>query len=262
MMRSIAASILFAVVGINPALAQETVAPGEVQVTGALEIDLSENRFGEQVIIGADVFYGVSPDLDVGLVHSSTERTGFLADEDGGICIGDAFCGDTYDRPGVLGRYPLLRGESLKVLLEAGLIVVTFTDPFALSLKLGMRARWQSGKFFLRVTPNLFVGLAGRTIEEMGVESDFNKERLHVPVDVGYGVAENIDVFVQLGVAGPLADFVDGLNTPLGAGLSYRVTESIAILGWFSFLNVFNTQPDFEIGLDIRAAGVSATIGF
>lgn len=260
MMRPIAAlaALLF---GVTPALAQQVVAPEHLEVTGAIEVDLSENRFGEQVLVGADVFYGVAEDLDVGLVHTSVERTGFLADQDGGICLGDAFCPDVYDSPGVLGRYQLLRGD-LSAVAEAGLIVVTFTEPFALSAKLGFRGRWQSGPVFFALAPNLFIGLAGRTLSDMGAEVDFNTERLHVPLDIGFALAEGTELFVQLGVAGPLNNFVDGLNTPLGAGLTHELSETIELSAWYSFLNVVNTQPDLEVALDIRSGGVSGRFRF
>jgi hypothetical protein len=233
------------------------VGADHLDITGAIDVSLSEDRIGEPVVLSLDLFYGVAPDIDVGLIHTSDQRTGFLADFDGGLCFGEDVC-DLYGAPGVLGRYQLTRGD-LTSLVEAGLIVVTLDDPFALSLKVGARARWQSGSFFVEAAPNLFVGLAGRTIDSMGTEIDFNTERLHVPIDLGLEVTGATEVFLQVGVAGPLDNFFDALNTPVGIGLRYGVSERLDVLGWFSFRDVFNTQPDFELALDIRSAGITAT---
>lgn len=229
---------------------------GQLDLTGAVDVNLSDGATFEPVVLGADVYYGIGPGLDVGLVHTSVERTGFLADRDGGLCIGGdtGGCGDVYDRPGIIGRYQL-SGSDLAVLAEGGLVVASIADPFALSLKLGVRARWRAGALFIDAAPNLFVGLTGRTFEG----SAFNEERFHLPVDIGYQINETIAPFVQLGIAGPLADFVDAFNTPAGAGLRAQISEQLAATAWFSFLNIVNREPELELDIDGRSGGVSAT---
>lgn len=234
--------------------------PARFDLTGALDASLSSDDVFEPVVLGFDVFYGVQPDLDVGLIHTSAQRTGFLADRDGGFCLtGETSgCADVYDRPGVIARYQLLAGD-LSVVAEGGLLVVSLTDPFALSLKLGLRGRWRAGALFVDLAPNFFIGLTGRTIDSGGVSTAFNEERLHVPLDVGFEVTETIAPFLQLGIAGPLADFVDAFNTPVGAGLRMRFAEQLEAMAWFSFLNLVNREPELELATDLRSAGVSAS---
>ena len=238
----------------------EVTPPGRLDLTGSIDVSFSADNVFEPVVLGVDVFYGLQPDLDVGLAHTSGQLTGFLADRDGGLCIGgeSGGCPDLYDRPGALARYQLMTGD-LSLLGEAGLLIVSISDPFALSLKLGVRARWRSGSFFIDAAPNVLVGITGRTIGEGAAETDFNKERLNLPVDIGVEVGEMIAPFIQLGIAGPLADFVDAFNTPLGAGVRARINDQLEATAWFSFLNVVNREPDLEVDIDLRSGGVMAT---
>lgn len=233
---------------------------GRFDITGAVDLNLSSDDVLSPVVIGADVFYGLQPDLDIGLVHTSPQRTGFLADRDGGLCLGGetAGCSNVYDQPGVLARYQLAAGD-LAVLAEGGLLVVSLSDPFAVSLKLGVRLRWSAGALFIDAAPNLFVGLAGRTIDEAGVEIPFNEERIHLPVDIGYQVTEAVAPFLQLGIAGPLADFGDAFNTPVGAGVRVRVNEQLEAMAWLSFLNLVNREPELELATDLRSGGLAVT---
>ena len=258
MIRSLFAGAVF-VAASNIARAQPVVDPDEVEVTAAVDVNLSKDRVAKPVTFGFDFFYGAAPDIDVGAVMTSSERTGFLADADGGVCVGDeTSCPSFFDRPGVLGRYQLARGE-LSALVEAGVMVVSLSDPFAVSAKLGFRARTQGGDFFIAVAPNIFVGLSGRTIVvDPGVDVDFNTERVSLPIDLGLAL-DDITFFLQLGVAAPLDNFVDGLNTPLGAGARFAASKQIDVLLWFSMRNLINTSPDVELVTDFRSAGISAT---
>src|SRR5262245_40262487 len=53
----------------------------------ALEIELSSGTAGDPVSLAPDVYYGVTPELTVGLLHSALARTGVMGGTGSSLCL-------------------------------------------------------------------------------------------------------------------------------------------------------------------------------
>jgi hypothetical protein len=229
--------------------------PGQISLGAILDVNLSSDSVFEPVELAPDLLYGAAPRLEIGIVHSGIRTTGFYASQGGGLCLTgtDGGCIDTYDNPALLGRYLLIDGE-LAVAADGGLVVRSLDDPFALSFKAGLVVQLQLGALWLESAPNLFIGLTGRTIEGSGGDVAFNRERVHLPLAIGYGISEAFDAFVQVGIASALDGFADSFTGPVAAGARYDVGDSLSVLAWFGFDNLIGNDGT----LDARRIAIGA----
>src|SRR6187431_1751683 len=74
-----------------------------------LEIDLSADSAFDPVALAPDVYYGVSPDFTVGLVHSSVGILGVIGETGSSLCFTEK-CDGVYHNFGLDGRYQFLTG--------------------------------------------------------------------------------------------------------------------------------------------------------
>ena len=203
---------------------------GKLAVHVALGVDLSKDLVAKPIAIAPDVWYGVMPKLEVGVVHSNEALSGFwFQGLGGGLCVtgADNGCAKFYNGPvGVLAHYVLMEGG---IDLEADGGLVTTLDPMAMSLKVGVRGRWMSGKIGVHFSPNIGIGIT---------ERDTNKEEISVPVMVGYMVSNKLHAGVQTGLAGPLDGFGDAFIVPVGVGALFMVNDTLAVAGSFNFWNL------------------------
>lgn len=243
----------------QPALEPLVVAPKVAVFGAAIDVNLGSDRFFEPVVIAPDAIVGVFPDVEVSLVHTSRRRTGFFSERDGGFCITgeDSGCIDFYDSPAVLGRLQLVHGD-LEVAAEAGFVVVSLSDPFAGSIKFGAAGRWHLGKLALELDPNIFFGIAGRTIDVMGAETNFNRERLHLPLTASYEVVPPLEAFVQLGIGGELEDFFSSFAGPVAAGARFVINDQLSAFAFFGFDNLIGHDG----GVDSRRISAGASYRF
>jgi hypothetical protein len=212
---------------------------GKLIVAGSVMINLSSDQVFKPLSLNPDFFYGLMPKLEVGLVHSPQAYTGFFGPAGGGLCVTgeDNGCADVYGNPGLLGRYEVMNGD-LQLAAEGGLLFVSLSD-FTLSLKLGAVIHWSSGKIHVWTNPNIWLGLTDRSVDVMGVEIPINKERLHLPLGVGYAVNEQLMAGVQTGIAGFLDGFGDSYRGALSFVAMYMLNEKLGIGGAFNFDNLY-----------------------
>lgn len=259
---ALAASLILA--AVSPARAEPeplVVSPGEVRAGGIVDINLSDEAAFEPVVIALDGAYGAAEGLELALAHSSERTRGFYLDQNAGFCVTgqDSGCIDFYDGPALLARYRLAEGN-LSAAADGGLVILSLSDPFAASVKLGALIRWNPGAFWLELAPNLYIAFAGRTVESMGVEVDFNKERLHIPLTAGFSVTGSIDAVVQLGVSGQIDGFGDTFASPVAAGLRIAIDERLSALAIFGFDDLYGGRGEFD--LDGRRLGLAASYRF
>jgi len=205
---------------------------GKLAVHVALGVNMSKSLTAKPIALAPDVWYGVMPKLEVGLVHSNYGLTGFWGQGfGGGICIGGAErgCAKLYNGPiGILAHFSLMEG-TLDLAADGGLIIDAL-DPNAISLKVGVRGRWMSGKIMVMFSPMVDAGLTKR---DAG-----NKEVIWVPVTVGFAVSPKLHAGVQTGIAGPLDGFGDAYIVPVGVGAMFMVNDKLGVGGSFNFINL------------------------
>jgi hypothetical protein len=217
------------------------LAKGKLKVNVPIGINLGADAVAKPIALAPDVWYGVAPKLQVGLVHSNMGLTGFwFQGLGGGVCVTgtEGNCAKLYNGPvGVLAHYLVMEG-GIDLAADAGLVISTL-DPMALSMKVGVRGRWMSGKIAVHFSPGVGVGVT---------ERDTNGDEIFVPVSVGYMVSDKLAAGVQTGIFGPLDGLGDAFAIPLGLGAKFNVNESISVAGSFNFWNIAgkNSSADFR----------------
>lgn len=252
---------------------------GGILVYAPLEINLSDEPdmagMGgggggpfEPTSLAPDVWYGVTPELSAGLVHSTLGTTGFhgiggggiLGNQGAGICFTgeDGGCPKFYNNVGLDARYLFMPadGGPLEIAAEGGLFANTL-DPFALALKAGIVGvyRLEGMPLHLQFEPNLFIGLT---------ERDFNKTVINLPVSAHYMLNEQLSLMAQTGIRGPVEEvgggmlslgFGDLFRIPLTVGGSYGVNENLHVFGAFTLLALIggDAVPDGFEGRSLTA---------
>jgi hypothetical protein len=179
-----------------------------VEAAAVVEIDMSVRRRGEPTSLAPDVWYGVTDELTVGLVHSA--RALSLVDAGFGYCFrGEEHgCERAYDNVAVEARWSLVAGP-LSAALRGRFITRSF-DPWKPRLGLGALARWQRGRFAITSDPSLSLGLLNR---DRG-----NRAALDLPLWLAAQPTRRWAVHLRSGVRGTLATFGDTYEIPVAIG--------------------------------------------
>jgi hypothetical protein len=234
---------------------QLTLPGGKLFLDAFLEVSLSKDAAFKPVSLAPDLWYGISDDLTLGLVHSGRGATGIFGGAGDGLCITgkDNGCTKFYNNLGVDGRYQLLRKAGLSLAADGGLYARSL-DPFQLSLKLGVLARLHKEAFSFELDPSLFIGLTKRD-EGLG-----NKQYLAAPATFMYALTP------KLGLAGQLALWLPFSDTSLtmfgiSVGVQYFITNQLILDGVFSLPAVVggSAVPD---GLDLRTLTLGVAYAF
>ena len=241
---------------------QLTLPQGRLLLDAFVEINLSDGAVFKPFSISPDVWYGATPELTVGLVHSAVGASGFIGGVGTALCLSGSAngCGDVYPGVGVEARYKLTTGM-LAWAADGGLYVRHF-DPFQLAIKIGAAGRWHSGPLAVEVTPNLFFGVTNRAPAAMGtVVVTTNEEILNLPVTALYSVIPKAQVALQVGVVLPFQNAGDTFAIPLSIGGHYQATADLNVNLAFSLplLAGGSLQPT---GVDARTLTLGGTYAF
>lgn len=226
---------------------------GKLTINGFIEINLSKDAAFEPVSLAPDLWYGITDDVTLGLVHSGVGRTGFLGGAGDSLCItGKSHgCGRIYNNVGADLRYRLARPWSL----DAGLFISNITDPFVLDLKVGASGRWKFGKLALEFQPSLFIALTERSdgadATTTTPAAPPHNEELALPITVGYEVASKLELEGQTGVVIPFAKVGDFFAIPLSLGLRYRLDDHLGF-GFAFSLPALIAGDGLASGFDAR----------
>jgi hypothetical protein len=219
-----------------------------------LEIELTKDAAFDPVSLAPDVYYGVTSDFTVGLVHSFSGRTGVIGGSGSSLCFNDA-CDGVYRGFGLDGRYQVTSGK-VGIAANFGLYVNDF-DPFRLAVKLGMVGRFRPSplsKLAVDFAPSLLLGITAREPEMMGDLG--NKEVFALPATALYAVTPKLTALLQTGLVVPFEGAADQFFVPLSLGASFAVNKQVSVEGAVSLLHL--------LGGDALATGVDArsfTIG-
>jgi hypothetical protein len=241
--------------------ASVTLPKGRALLDAYLGFNLVSGAEAKPISLSPDVWYGVTDDLTVGLVHSAVGGSGFMGFVGTSLCLTgtDNGCAKLYDNFGVDARYKLKTGN-LAYAADGGLYVLSFDPDFRLAVKLGLVARWQQDKIAVEVSPNLFIGATGRTIGEGATEVTVNGETLNLPITGLYAVTPKISAALQLGAVVPFENTGDTYRIPLSIGGFFQVNESINVNLAFSLLAVAGGGS--ATGFDNRTLTLGGTYAF
>jgi len=229
---------------------QLTLPKGRLLLNGFLEVNL--NEIGKPISLSPDIWYGVTDDITVGLVHSSVGSSGFIGGVGTSLCLtgADNGCANLYSNVGADIRYKLKSGM-LAYAVDAGVFVADVNaSSITLAAKLGAVARWHSGPLAVEVQPNVFIGVTNR---------DATVDTINLPATALYTVAPKIDVAGQIGFVLPLKNTGDAYALPLSIGAFYHVNESLTANAALSFPRLIAASSG---GIDVRTLTLGGTYAF
>jgi hypothetical protein len=230
---------------------QLTLPKGRAVLDAFVEINLTDGNEFKPVSISPDVWYGVTDQITVGLVHSTLGRTGFIGGVGDSLCLTgtSGFCSSIYPTVGADVRYQLKPGKFVWA-VDGGVYAVT-TDPLAVAIKAGVVGRWQKDKLAIEAAPNLFFGVNERSVA--------NKETLNLPATVLYTVAPKISVAGQVGFSLPIEDLGDFYTVSLAVGGHYDLNESMTLNAAFALPRIVAGVAG---GVDARTFTLGGTYAF
>lgn len=203
-----------------------------IQITGTLEANLSVDATFEPFSLAPDIYYGVNEKLTVGVIHSSSAFGSYGAGN--GICLSgaDGGCPDTYRSVGFDGLYGLM-DDKIEVAAHGGIDILSVPDPMLVSLRMGVKARWNNTKIQVVCDPHIRFGIT---------ERDFNDDAIGIPVQANYQATSKLAAGAHTGLFGPLDGLGDALRIPFGLQALYGLSHKVDIGGALSFINVFGTD--------------------
>jgi hypothetical protein len=232
-----------------------TLPKGKLALNVNLGVNLSSDAVGKPVSLSPDLWYGVSDDLTIGLVHSGEGLNGFLGTSTGGsLCLAGEKngCADVYHNVAVDVRYRL----KSPLTLDAALYVNSF-DPFTVGAKLGVDARWVWSKLSLEVRPSVTIGFNERDT------APGNHEALYVPATIAYAVAPKVGVGLQSGLAiYDLEHAGDTWAIPLSIAARFAATPKLGVGLAFSFMQLAAADAIGGGGADLRTLTLGGTYAF
>ncbi len=201
---------------------QLTLPAHKLVINGFFEASLSKKQAFKPISISPDIWYGVTDDATVGLVHSSVGTTGFLGGVGDSLCLSGKSnnCAHPYPNVGADLRYRLMTPISV----DAGLFIRDTSDPFQLALKIGADARWRFNRLALEALPSLFFGLNNRS---KGLSQ--NKDWLYLPITASYEVVDRFQVALQTGLALQFEKASENYSIPLAVAGRYQVTKELGL---------------------------------
>jgi hypothetical protein len=190
-----------------------------------LETNLYAYSQWKPTSLAPDVWYGVTPDLTVGVV-SSADALSQVGTGDG-VCFGGIAhgCEQAYSNLGVDARWAIARGE-WSVAARVRLVTRRWS-PWLPSARLGALARWQRGRFAITGDPQLQLGLDHT---DQG-----NRAQVNVPLWLAVAPTCRSEVYLRTGVYGELAVFGDVWSVPALAGARVAVTTHIDVAAEIGF---------------------------
>jgi hypothetical protein len=216
-----------------------------------LLVDASKDSFGKPTSFAPDLYYGISDDVQIGLLHTGPmgwqSRPGF------GLCLtgADNGCPHVYDNVGLDFMYGLLYGD-FHLSLHSSLFLLPIHDPTGVMWTIGVTGKFHfTDAVALFFDPKVGVMLANR---------DTYKEQLFIPVELQFQVGAAVSLKVLSGVSGQLSSLGDTYQVPLGLGVVGNVNSHLDLGLRFSFDNLRGGVPPGASRTDARSIGLLVTV--
>lgn len=230
------------------------------------EMNMTTDKAFKPVSLAPDLSYGVTDKLTLAIVHSSFALTGFRGSAGSGLCIvsKENGCPSVYRQGGFEIRYGVASGPTA-VEIDLGLIAKDLRPASKETLdavaKLGAKARFSAGKFSLLMSPNLWIGLSNRTINDANSNpAKVNKDQLWFPVVGWVKPIPALMLGVGSGIKGQLSKFADNYSIPVGALAQVMVNKHLQIGTSFIFGAITAGKSVTPDGTDARALQVWLTL--
>lgn len=220
-----------------------TLGEGRWSATLTIESSVSKGNVLGPISVAPDLAYGVTPRLTLALVHSGVAMTGFRGAAGAGICLrgSDHGCPQTYRNVGLEALHSLVTGKWAAA-LNAGVHLQPVTDPTAVRLKLGLKAKATAGRFSLGFNPSLVF---------VANERDTQGDSLWLPLSLSIKPTPMLTAGLGTGVKIPnLSKAADSWQVALGVFAQAQIDPHLAAGASFVFGNV--------VGAEATSPGVEA----
>ena len=202
-----------------------TLAQGSVLVHTALEMSLTANSAGAPASIAPDLSIGMTDDLTLAIIHSSSALTGFRGAAGAGICFTGAAtgkCRTTYAGGGVEALVSLARGDAA-LAANAGFLM-TAVDPDHYDLKLGFKSKLAHGGSSLVFSPSVWLPLNDRNDPVLPHE-----KQLWLPLSIWNKLTQTWSLGVGSGLKAPFTRLATRYSVPLGVMTQFALTPRVTV---------------------------------
>lgn len=207
---------------------------GELHAALTVESNLAPSGgTGKPLSIAPDVWYGVTDELTLGLIHSNASLDHIQPGASLCVRTDDFICRDAYRGSGLDALYRLLPGQ-LAVAARAR-VLIRDIDPWKPAVTLGALARWRQGRYEVSADPYLQLGLTNRSLG--------NRAELWVPVVASISPVCRWWIDLHTGWNSDWAIITeDGWHVPVGLGTRVDATETVRLAALFGFTSLLGPQ--------------------
>jgi hypothetical protein len=205
-----------------------------------------EMRVGEPISLAPDLYFSLTDTFQIGLVHNLP--MGWQTRPGAGLCLTgtDGDCPRVYDNFGFDAMIGLIFGPDFHLSLHPGFYFLRLRDPRYLMLTLGAAAKFHfSDTFALFADPQFGFALTER--------DGGNPNFLFLPIELQFQLSDTTVFKILTGVTGPLSDFGDSYQAPLGLGVVFNINENVDLGARFSFDNLLGQVPAGADRTDLRS---------
>lgn len=234
-----------------------TLGEGDLKVRGVGEVNLSSDVVGEPISIAPDIYFGVTDEFTVGLVHSGIAERGFFGGVGRSLCLTgeDEGCPEVYPNVGLSGALSIIE-DDVSIAAELGLFALNFgdgffSDPALIQAKLGARGAWVDDPIQVVFEPNVFVALTERDEDIGGLHGDI----LNIPVAAYFSATDELSVGAQAGFTGNLDGLGDTWAVPLSAVAHFAIDDRVGLGGSFTFPQLIAEEDT----ADLRSLNIFAS---
>jgi hypothetical protein len=216
-----------------------------------LLVNASKDNFAAPTSLAPDLFYSVSDNVQIGLLH--TGPMGWQSLPGVGLCLtGTANgCRKVYNNVGFDFMYGLLYGD-FHLSLHSSLFLLPISGPTGVMWTIGL-----TGKVHFTDTVALFFD---PQVGVMLAHRDMYKEQLFIPIELQFQATAALSFKVLSGVSGQLSELGDTYQVPLGLGLIGNVNSHVDLGLRFSFDNLLGHVAAGTSRTDIRSIGLLLTL--
>jgi len=184
----------------------------------------------EPTSIAPDIAVGVTDDLTIGLINSSSALTGFRGSAGAGLCLTgtDGHCAHVYSTGGLEALYSLAKGPAA-IAANAGFLLTSFTPEVHEDLKVGFKMKLSDGNVFALFSPSVWIALDDRYARAVP-----HKDQIWAPISLWVKTGKTA-LGVGTGVKGPITDFKDNWSVPIGLAAQYALQPRASIGASFVF---------------------------
>jgi hypothetical protein len=202
-----------------------------------LLVNASKGTFGKPTSFAPDLFYSVTDNVQIGLVH--TGPMGWQSLPGVGLCLtgkNDGGCPNVYQNVGFDFMYGLLFGD-FHLSLHSSLYLLQIAKPVWPMWTIGLTGKFHfTDVVALYFDPQIGISLANR-------DEPFRKDWLFLPLELQFQLGQMVSLKVLSGVTGQLSNLGDTARAPLGLGVVANVSPSVDVGLRFSFDNLLGHVP-------------------